>query len=143
MRSAIVHVRTLALTLVTLSVTACGGNNFEDFNSWYGKAAYINYTDAEMENARAEVARLRADQQRYADIQTVPTHMTYKQEVQQQNEQPIRYRPDDRSQSWVPSGPLNPAVAARNQAVKEAFTTAQLRAQAQPNLWQRIWPSSN
>ena len=141
MREASCRLKQMSLCLVLLTVSACG-NNFETFNSWYGEAAYAGYSDEEMDAVKEEIARLRKQQQRYADVQTVPTQAVYQREVQEQQQQVIRYRPDDRSDNdAISNGPLYPATTARDPRLAQAYQTAQ-RSQQPPSLWQRIWPSS-
>lgn len=143
MRNATRRLKQLSLCIALLSVSACG-NNFEDFNAWYGSAAYAGHSEAEMDAVKEEIARLRAQQQRYADIQTVPTQATFQREVQQEERRVIQYRPDDRSDAGygVSNGPLYPATAARDPRLNQAYQTAQ-SSQEPPSLWQRIWPSAS
>ncbi len=137
--------RTGFLITAMLSMSACVGNNFEDFNSWYGNAAYST-GEKDMANARAEIARLKQQQQRYADIQTVPTRASYVQQAPAAQPAPERRydeleeRSDNRYYS--PYGPLNPA-GAHSAGAGNAFETASASAHKQPNLWQGIWPASS
>lgn len=149
MRATVSCIKKLMMCAALVSVSACG-NNFEDFNSWYGSAAYTSVSDTDMQAVKEEIARLRAQQQRYADIQTVPTRQTYQQTTPQQMQQPvqqapqptIRYERDERSDvnGGVNNGPLFPAMVNRNPNLAQAYRTAQ--AERNPSMWDGIWPSS-
>lgn len=142
-------IKKLTLCSVLFAMSACA-SNFEDFNSWYGNAAYQNYSDSDMRAAKEEIARLKAQQQRYADIQTVQTRQQSRQEparvvqpAAQPQPQPVYYRRDDqRSDAGsVSNGPLFPASVNRSPSLAETYRTAQAPSETS-SIWNRLWPSS-